>query len=641
MCDLIASAILALTYNTVSGEYMKNIRRIGDIAVGDKIGNVQITSLIAQGGMGAIFKGYHLTLDIDVAVKVISNLIASESQQMFDFFQSEAKILAKLRHPNIVRILDFSIEHEPAYIIQEYVEGQSLHEYLSKLGPLDSQEAIRIMLEVALALEDAHRLGLVHRDIKPRNIMVCHDSTIKLLDFGIATQVEEDANLKDKIVGTANYIAPEQAGLVDEPVDGRADIYALGITFYELLAGKCPFSDCKGMHNLVKRATIGIDLKPLSSIDETVLSIISTMTEIKPGKRYQKISQLIEALRLVYDPMLGLEINGYRIIRLIGRGGQGKVYLATNSSQQVAIKVLPIDEAIKPEAKERFRIEGKIAKYLNHPNIVKVFDYGEAILHINGSNKTINFIIMDFISGADIENLITSKGKPNFIDGVKIVSDVLDALSYAHQQDLIHRDVKAKNVLISNNGEVKLTDFGLCKYNAKYNPQTSFSFATVTGKGSIFGSPHWMSPEHIKGEKLDYRTDIYSCGVLLFYLCTHQLPFDGDMETTIMISIISKLTPDPRSFNNEIPKELANIIMKMMAKDRDHRFTSCAEVRNNLNIFIEQPIKQTSIIERFKQYISTLFITNKTADIERKESLFSKVGNQKTISTVQIVKPSD
>jgi serine/threonine protein kinase len=368
-------------------------------------------------------------------------------------------------------------------------------------------------------------------------------------------------------------MSPEQ--LLGRSVDGRTDIFSLGIVLYEMLEGRSPFvkdNDVDTMHAILHE-----EVELPEGISDPLATILGTMLNKAASKRYQTAEDLIDALRMVHDPLLGLRIKDYRLLRAIGRGGQGKVYLAHGDETAVALKLLLSDESIKPEARERFRLEGKVSKYLDHKNIVKVHHYGEAVIKIREENKVLYFIVMDYIKGMDLETLISLRKVPNLGEAIGIVCDVLSALSYAHGTGLIHRDVKARNVLISELGEIKLADFGLCKYNAEYSAQTSFSFSSLTDSNTLMGSPHYMSPEQIKAKEVDYRSDIYSCGVVLFYLTTHQLPFRGDNFPSILLNILSEPTPNPRKLNTNISDSLATAIMKMLEKDPSKRFQSCEE----------------------------------------------------------------
>lgn len=539
---------------------------------GDKVGSIRIEKRLASGGMSDVFLGFHEALRIRVAVKTLKTLDPNIRIAMLEQFATEARALAKLIHPNIVRVLDFNDKHPP-YIVQEYIDGDTLYEILRQRQTLDPQEAIRVILEIAQALRAAHQLGIVHRDVKPSNIFFTSDGRIMLGDFGIALLYDEKTVLKEE----PHFLTPPYSPIElfkGSLVDQRADIYSLGITFYNALLGTIP-------PNALERG--GSEIVIPNTVPDYIRPVLTSMIRHNASERVRDISDVIDGLKLIHDPLLGLDIKGYRLIRTIGRGGQGKVYFAEGPNGPVAMKILLTDEGIKPEARDRFRLEGKVSKYLNHNNIVRVQDYGEAVLTMHEETRKLHFLIMDLIKGRDLEEFITSKREPNVDQSVYIVCELLLALDYAHEEGLIHRDVKARNVLISNDGEVKLTDFGLCKYNAEYNPHTSFSFTALTDTDSILGSPHFMSPEQISAGKAVTRvSDIYSCGVLLFYLCTHQLPFTGSTVMNILVGILSQPTPDPRRLNKKIPKRLARIIMKTLEKDPLNRFRTCSETERLL-----------------------------------------------------------
>src|SRR5690349_835080 len=238
--------------------------------VGKRLGKVQIESLVARGGVAEIYVGTHITLDRKVAVKILRNLSEDNSDALLRF-QREARVIAKLRHPNIVQVYDFdTIDNDP-YLVMEYIEGPSLSKYLNGLhqknGRLELPQVIRLMNAVAGALQYAHNNGIIHRDIKPGNILLTSPSgpilaskTIPqdfepvLTDFGLVRFL--DANRQTttgQIAGTPAYMSPEQAR--GETTDGRTDVYSLGIVLYEVLAGHIPFDGETTMSVLLKQVT--------------------------------------------------------------------------------------------------------------------------------------------------------------------------------------------------------------------------------------------------------------------------------------------------------------------------------------------------------------------------------------------------
>ncbi|MCB9893269.1 MAG: serine/threonine protein kinase [Planctomycetes bacterium] len=206
-----------------------------------KFGQVRVTRELGAGGMGKVYKGQHLGLDVPVAVKTMSEALARDAMGRQRFLR-EARTAAKLDHPNIVRVLDVAEESGIPYITMEFVDGTDLSALLKKHGPLDGMAALKVVAQVADGLSHAHAQGIVHRDIKPHNIFVAKDGRVKLGDFGLARAVEATTELTmpGAAIGTAHYMSPEQSN--GHELDQRSDIYSLGITAWHLITGAPPYS---------------------------------------------------------------------------------------------------------------------------------------------------------------------------------------------------------------------------------------------------------------------------------------------------------------------------------------------------------------------------------------------------------------
>jgi tetratricopeptide (TPR) repeat protein len=208
--------------------------------VGTRLGNFEIESLIGRGGMGVVYKARQASLNRTVAVKILLpsfglNPLPAER------FQREARAVAKLNHPNIIKVYDIGEDKELKFFSMEYVEGQNLEDVLREKGPMDPDEAIGITFQAGLALEHAHKNNIIHRDIKPANILLNNKGIVKVMDFGLAKIVDEESELTQRgvLLGTPDYMSPEQCW--GEELDHRTDIYSLGVVLYEMLAGGSPF----------------------------------------------------------------------------------------------------------------------------------------------------------------------------------------------------------------------------------------------------------------------------------------------------------------------------------------------------------------------------------------------------------------
>ncbi|HOP80239.1 MAG TPA: serine/threonine-protein kinase, partial [Armatimonadota bacterium] len=261
-------------------------------------------------------------------------------------------------------------------------------------------------------------------------------------------------------------------------------------------------------------------------------------------------------------------LGKYQIIREIARSND-IVYEATDPTlgRRVALKELyfppNIDGAQKRERIERFMREGKAAARLEHPNIVTVYEIGQ-----EGDRF---FIAMEFLGGQTLRDTIKARGALPVKDAVDITLQLCEALALAHQNNIVHRDVKPENVQILPGGHVKLTDFGIARI---------MSEPSITANGQVFGTPSYMSPEQVSGRNIDGRSDIFSLGVLLYEMLTGQKPFAGDTVVTITYNIMNSEPPPPPG----VQPHLVAIIRKAMAKDPNMRFQSVEEMADALEL---------------------------------------------------------
>src|SRR6266571_1331591 len=208
--------------------------------VGEKIAQrYEIEELVGTGGMSSVYRAHDTLLERYVALKILHEQYTSDDE-FVERFKREARAVAQLSHPNIVAVIDRGEDEGRQYIVFEYIDGENLKEYVVRKGRLEVQDALEITLEVARGLAFAHEQGLVHRDVKPQNVLLNGDGRAKVTDFGIARSLDVDSvTLTGTVLGTSDYIAPEQAS--GQPVDTQTDVYSLGVVLYELVAGDVPF----------------------------------------------------------------------------------------------------------------------------------------------------------------------------------------------------------------------------------------------------------------------------------------------------------------------------------------------------------------------------------------------------------------
>ncbi len=272
----------------------------------------------------------------------------------------------------------------------------------------------------------------------------------------------------------------------------------------------------------------------------------------------------------------GSQLGSYEILALAGAGGMGEVYVAkdTNLSRKVALKVLP-PAMESPERLKRFEREAKTVAALNHPNIVHVYSVEES--------EGVHFITMELVQGKTLTELIPKSGM-SLKQFFEIAIPLADALSAAHERGIIHRDLKPDNLMVGDDGRLKVLDFGLAKLKQEFAQSGLSELPTrsVTQEGRIVGTVAYMSPEQAEGKNLDHRSDIFSMGIILYLMATGRSPFRGDTATSVLSSIIKDTPPSVTEVNPVLPNLLGRIIRRCQVKDPERRFQTAKDLRNEL-----------------------------------------------------------
>ncbi|SHN15619.1 Stk1 family PASTA domain-containing Ser/Thr kinase [Gracilibacillus kekensis] len=257
----------------------------------------------------------------------------------------------------------------------------------------------------------------------------------------------------------------------------------------------------------------------------------------------------------------------YEIIKLIGGGGMANVYLGNDSilERQVAIKVLRLEYANDDEFITRFHREAQAATSLSHPNIVNIYDVGD--------EEQIYYMVMEYVDGMTLKQYIQLHAPIEVEEVMDIMTQITSAIAHAHDNELIHRDIKPQNILIDSYGQIKVTDFGIA---------VALSATALTQTNSVLGSVHYLSPEQARGGKANRKSDIYSLGIVLFEMLTGNLPFSGQSAVSIALKHLQSETPSVKEFNPRIPQSVENIVLKSTTKDPFHRYQSVYEMEDDL-----------------------------------------------------------
>ncbi|WP_138751676.1 Stk1 family PASTA domain-containing Ser/Thr kinase [Paenibacillus sinopodophylli] len=267
--------------------------------------------------------------------------------------------------------------------------------------------------------------------------------------------------------------------------------------------------------------------------------------------------------------MIGQDLGGrYEILTRIGGGGMALVYKAHDVllNRKVAVKVLRQQFVHDEEFIRRFRREAQSAAALSHPNVVSIYDVGQ--------EDDTHYIVMEYIEGHNLNEIIQERAPLQPDEAVRIAMQIADALDHAHQNHIIHRDIKPHNILIGKNGRVKVTDFGIAR---------AVTSSTITQTGSVLGSVHYFSPEHAKGVNTGEKSDLYSLGIVLYQMLTAKLPFLGESPISVALKHLQETFEEPRVVNPHIPQSVENVILKAMRKNPSERYASAHEMLLDLD----------------------------------------------------------
>lgn len=307
--------------------------------------------------------------------------------------------------------------------------------------------------------------------------------------------------------------------------------------------------------------------------------------------------------------------NRYEIIEKIGNGGMATVYKSKDRvlNRYVAVKILRDEFTTDEEFIKRFRIEAQSAASLTHPNIVSIFDVG--------NEGSLYYIVMELIKGKTLKEIITEENGPlPWKWSLNVVTQIASALETAHKNNIVHRDIKPHNIIITEDGIAKVTDFGIAK---------AVSNSTITAFGTTIGSVHYFSPEHARGGYTDAKSDIYSLGVVMYEMMTGRVPFDADTPVSIALKHMQEKPVEPIKLNPSIPYAVNKIIMKAMQKEVALRYSSATEMLKDLNAALKNPDGNTvmpdqNIENSYTQRIPTIQGGEKMNQKEKKVNAFFK-----------------
>lgn len=548
----------------------------------------RVDKKLGQGGMATVYTATDTELGRKVVVKVpLFHFMGREGFK--ERFELEVKGLVDTEHPHVVSILARGDHQGIPYFIIQFLRGGSLEDRLAK-RPQEPKEVMAWLPYVADALDFIHSRQIIHRDVKPGNILFDDSGNVFLSDFGVAKALGQDTSLTAAgfTVGSPHYMAPEQATNID--VGPATDQYALGVTVYESLAQQLPFEGDNAVEILIKKGSQ--KPRPLSgfrNIHEAISHAVERSLARDPKDRYPSCRAFAEALESAIwmsDPQStpgtrtpsvparhtmggSLDISGltllghYKVAGRLGSGGMGTVYEAedTDLGKTVVIKVPHPRLVLEPGFLERFEREVTQLLRLEHPSIVRVLARGE----VDG----FPFYVLQYMKGGSLSDRL--KEAP---DRRQSAEDVLPwfestarALDFLHSRRLIHRDVKPGNILFDEHDHAYLSDFGIAKAHGDQD-------ARLTTTNTGVGSPRYMAPEQA-GDKFEGRADQYALATTVFEALTGRVPFPDGTALEIMIKKMQETPPSVSDFVPDIAQTASDAVLKALSGDPEKRYPTC------------------------------------------------------------------
>jgi serine/threonine protein kinase len=526
---------------------------------------------LGEGGHAVVWRARDRLMRTRVAVKILRALDPDWQRR----FALEAEVLANLHNVNVVRAIARGVTPEgQPYVVLELVEGQSLRARLDAHGPLPWREVIEIGIQAAAALAALHSRGVIHRDVKPGNLMRTTDDggglVVKLIDFGIARLTDgwderpnadatptlprrrTDAGMA---IGTPAYM-PMEAGLC--PPDERFDVYSLGVTLYELCTGVLPGID--------PVRPLG-EVHPACDAPNDLAVVLAAALALEPGDRTQTAAELGRALAAVRaahpeHASSSLFDGRYELLAVAGTGAKGETYHAHHrgSGHDVALKLL---RSAHPDDAHRFRREAQLLAMLEHPCIPRLYDAA----HVAATP----YIAMALAPGVPAVKfcLLTDAHRLGPVEVAHVGLQLAGVLAYVHARGILHRDINANNVLIDlqRSPRVTLLDFGCAALTEQFfhgasvrRYMTPPESRVVIPDGGIETLP-WAAPEARAGQGFTDKSDVYSLGLLLFRLLTGKLPTSKGQDAPV----------SPRVYTRACPEDLAFAILSALNPDPQAR----------------------------------------------------------------------
>ncbi len=498
-----------------------------------------IIDTIGTGGMATVYKGIQDSLKRKVAIKVIHKKLANQPL-VLQQFERESYIIAQLNHPHVIHVIDKGLlKDKTPYFIMEYLQGQDLAQLIQQ-GGLEVNKKLELLIQICKALSYAHKNGVIHRDIKPANIFIDQENHAHVLDFGIAQFCDSPAkpDTDDMLMGTLAYMSPEQQASSSN-VTILSDIYSLGVLMYVLFTGQKPVGNFAAPSELAA----GIN----SRLDHLILNCLKTEPLDRPASADKVKDTLLQLLSGTHLKQAQKELaeegisslkKRFVLLEVIKEEKHSAIYLYENKKDHnlLIIKKRPIWS-------KGFN-ETNLLKPLTHKHIAEI--YGTS------KNSRSYIIVMEYLNGGALQDrLIVATPWDN---ALRTVREICLGLAFAHQNGIIHGNLRPSNILFDENGLIKVSDFGL---DDRYQ----------------------VGPEKngykLQSEEKTKRTDIYSVGIILYQLLTGSLPRRKNRQII------------PSEKFDQLPDQLKEMIKRMVAWLPMSRQNTITQVLEEIDVLLE------------------------------------------------------
>ncbi|MCI0701031.1 MAG: serine/threonine protein kinase [Planctomycetia bacterium] len=585
-----------------------------------QIPGYEIIEELGRGGMGVVYKALQVHLKRLVALKLIRDSALASPQERARF-QVEAESAARMHHPNIVQIFEVGEHQGQPYFAMELVEGGSLDKLLAGRA-LPARHSAELVRSVALAIHHAHTQKIVHRDLKPANILLSAElgarnseresssppdsadfssalrapsSALvpKVTDFGLAKRLDSESTTLTRdgaVVGTASYMAPEQAAGRVREIGPAVDVYALGAILYELLTGRPPFRGDTWSQTVEQ--VLRDEPVPLTRLQADVPRDLETVClkclEKEPTRRYASAAELADDLSKFLDgqPVVAVPLSaqeqlarfaardGYQLLEEIGRGARSVVYRALVGplKQPVALKVFNAGICTQEEWEARMRRGADLWVSLAHPSILLVQRAG----WWNGAP----YLAVEFVPHGSLAE--RPEGQPYSIpQALRVVEQLAEVVCYLHRQGVVHGNLKPSNVLLAADGIPRVIDL---------RPTSGLSLGALLDVADP-ASVGYLAPELVQDANAEARphTDVYGLGILLYELLAGRPPFEATTAQEMLEQVRSQEPAPPSRFNPKVTPHLDWFCFRCLKKNPWRRFSRAYDVLTRLRDFQENP----------------------------------------------------